>query len=76
MAKVKAVESKFYVDYCKGDSVRILRKNIPDKQTAIEIAKAYFEKYRKKGKQGIITVFTISCERGAPMQKMYEGYPL
>jgi len=76
MAKLRAMESRFYVDYTKGDRVRVLKKNIPDKQTAIEIAKAYLEKYRAKDKCGIITVFTISCERGAPMQKIYDGFEL
>lgn len=74
MAKVKAMESRFFVDYCTGDRVRILKKNIPDKQTALDIAKKYLEKYRKKWKEGVISVYTISYERGAPMQKMYEVY--
>jgi len=76
MAKCNVKESNFYVDYCRGDRVRILKKNISDKLSAIEIAERYFEKYRRKGKEGIITVFTISCERGFPMQKIYEGYSL
>lgn len=76
MAKLNAMESKFYIDYCKGDKVRVLKKNIPDKQAAIEIAQAYLEKYRAKGKSGFISIFTISCERGAPMQKLYEGYEI
>jgi len=76
MAKCKAMESNFYVDYCRGDRVRILKKNISDKLSAIEIAERYFEMYQRKGKEGIITVFTISCERGFPTQKIYDGYSL
>lgn len=63
----------YFVEFTKNDRSRILHKST-DKTEAIEFAKNKQAKYKERNKHGMISVFTISTERGAPMQKCFEFF--
>lgn len=61
----------YYVEFTHGDKSKRLIKTT-DKAAAIAKAEKAKDKYAKKGKTGIITLYTITTERGFPMRKCFE----
>ena len=63
----------FYVDFTYGDRVERIAET-PDKSEAIEKAQQTQLTKREAKQTGVISVYTISTERGAPMRKVFEFY--
>ena len=61
----------YYLTFTYGDKTKKLMKTA-DKEKAVKKAEGKKTKYIAKGKSGIITLYTISTERGMPMQKCLE----
>lgn len=64
---------EFFVSYTEKDNSEILHKT-PDKAEAVEFAKKTQADYKAKGYHGMLTVYTLSTERGKPMQKCLEFF--
>lgn len=61
----------YFVEFThENESERIAET--PDRAAAIAIGKAKQAEYKAAGKNGIISVYEISTERGLPMRKCYE----
>lgn len=65
----------YYLTFTYGDKTKRLMKT-EDKEKAIEKAEKKKAKYLAKNKSGIITLYTVSTERGIPMQKCIEFWEI
>ena len=65
----------YYLTFTYGDKTKRLMKT-DDKEKAIAKAEKKKAKYLAKNKRGIITLYTISTERGMPMQKCLEFWEI
>ena len=65
----------YFVEFTHGDKSKRLIKTT-DKAAAIAKAEKKKAKYLAKNKSGIITLYTISTERGMPMQKCLEFWEI
>jgi len=64
---------QYFVDFTHGDKSKVIHKT-DDKAEAIEFAKSKQTKYKAAGRTGILSVYEITAERGAPMQKCFEFF--
>lgn len=64
---------EYFVSFTENDKSVILHKT-PDKAEAVEFAKTTQSDYKAQGKHGMLTVYTLSTERGKPMQKCFEFF--
>lgn len=62
---------EYFVSFTENDNSVILHKT-PDKAEAVGFAIERQADYKAQGKHGMLTVYTLSTERGKPMQKCFE----
>lgn len=64
---------RFYIEFTSGDDSKVIA-DYSEKNKAFKFAEILEVEYKEKGQSGIITCFSISTERGAPMRKIYHTW--
>lgn len=64
---------RFYFEFTNGDDSKVIAE-YPEKDEAFKFAEILQAKFKENVQSGIITCFSISTERGAPMRKIYRTW--